>query len=283
MKTPRTKHTRSPQSRRRFVRAMSLGIATLGMLAPAGAESVDSEILLLVDITRPELSQREFERLMDGYATSFSSSQVLDSIQSGNYGRIAVSMMFFGQSSLQVVGIPWMSIGNASQAQQFADLARSVVRPMTIFNSNVAAALNAATPTFGTETGGTSNGFESAVQIIEVASTHVPSNATAAATATASSNALASGVDIINALALGNRANAVETFYASNVIGSTIQGVPATTETSRFSGTLAGTMNGMFTESVQTAATISVTAVPEPSQMYGLIPATLLLLRRRRR
>lgn len=283
MKTPRTKHTRSPQSRRRFVRAMSLGIATLGMLAPAGAESVDSEILLLVDITRPELSQREFERLMDGYAASFSSSQVLDSIQSGNYGRIAVSMMFFGQSSLQVVGIPWMSIGNASQAQQFADLARSVTRPMTIFNSNVAAALTAATPTFGTETGGTSNGFESAVQIIEVASTDVPSNATASATAAASSNALASGVDIINALALGNRATAVEAFYASNVIGSTIQGVPATSETSRFNGNLAGTMNGMFTESVQTAATISVTAVPEPSQMYGLIPATLLLLRRRRR
>ena len=283
MKTPRTKHTRSPQSRRRFVRAMSLGIATFGMLAPAGAESVDSEILLLVDITRPELSQREFERLMDGYATSFSSSQVLDSIQSGNYGRIAVSMMFFGQASLQVVGIPWMSIGNASQAQQFADLARSVTRPMTIFNSDIGAALNAATSTFGTETGGTSNGFESAVQIIEVASTDVPSNATAAATAAASAGALTSGVDIINALALGNRATAVEAFYASNVIGSTIQGVPATSETSRFNGNLAGTMNGMFTESVQTAATISVTAVPEPSQVYGLIPATLLLLRRRRR
>ena len=262
---------------------MSIGIVAAGWLVQAQAESVDSEILLLVDITRPEMSTREFDRLMDGYASAFSSSTILDSIQSGQHGRIAVSMMFFGQSTLQTVGIPWMSIGNATQALQFADLARNITRPFSIFNSSFASALTAGTATFGSETGGSGNGFESSVQIVEVASTSVPINSTAAATAAARANSFNSGVDLINALALGNRADDVEAYFAANVIGSTIDGVPATIGSSRFNAALAGTMDIIFTESVQTAATVSITAVPEPSQLYGLIPATLLLLRRRRR
>jgi hypothetical protein len=204
---------------------MSVGIAAIGFLAQVRAESVDSEILLLVDITRPALSNREFDRLMDGYASAFSSSQVLDSIQSGHYGRIAVSMMFYGPSNLQTVGIPWMSIGNLSQAQQFAELARNISRPSIIAEGDVAAALTAAIPTFGTETGGVSNGFESEVQMIEIASADIPDFSTAAASAAASANALASGVDIINALALGNRTDRIEEYFASNVIGSTVDGV----------------------------------------------------------
>jgi hypothetical protein len=262
---------------------MSLGIAVSGWLAQVHAENVDSELVLLVDITRPGLSNPEFSRLMDGYASAFTSTEILDSIQSGAYGRIAVSMMFFGNASTQIVGIPWMTIGNTSQAQQFADLVRNVPRPFSVSSPNAGAALTAATLSFGTETGGVSNGFESVVQIIEVASGAVPQNGTAGATATSSSNALASGVDLINALALGNRANAVDSFYTANVIGSTIDGVPASSDTSAINGALAATMSGLMSETIQTGATASTTAVPEPSSMLGLIPATLLLLRRRRR
>jgi hypothetical protein len=282
MKTSHHPEIQVTPFRRGFVRAMSVGIAAAGWLAQARAESVDSEILLLVDVSRPALSNPEFNRLMDGYASAFSSSEVLDSIQSGRYGRIAVSMMFYGPSNLQIVGIPWMSIGSTSQAQQFADLARSISRPSILANGNVAAALTAGVPTFGTETGEAGNGFESALQIIEIATTDVPSGFTAAASAAASGNALASGVDIINALALGNRADRIEDYFAANVVGSTIDGVPATIGTSRLNNTLATAMNSMITETVQTSATISVTAVPEPSMVYGLLPAALLLLRRRK-
>jgi hypothetical protein len=90
-------------------------------------------------------------------------------------------------------------------------------------------------------------------------------------------------VDLINALALGHRANAVDSFYTANVIGSTIDGVPASSDTSAINGALAATMSGLMSETIQTGATASTTAVPEPSSMLGLIPATLLLLRRRRR
>lgn len=283
MKTPHQIKHRGRRSHLTLARAIALGIAVSGWPAQVSAETVDSEILLLVDITRPGLSSFEFNRLMDGYATAFTTTQIMDSIQSGAYGRIAVSMMFFGNSNTQVVGIPWMEIGNTTQAQQFANLARNVNRPFSVANPDVGSALTAATFSFGTETGGTSNGFESVVQIVEVASGREPQFWAAGAAATSSSNALASGVDVINALALGNRANAVDNFYTANVIGSTLNGVPATSTTSQFNGALASTISGLMTDSVQAGAGVSTTAVPEPASILGLIPATLLLLRRRKR
>jgi hypothetical protein len=282
MKTPL--HLNPIDRRRRLpLRRIVLGMVAAGWLAPAHAVSVDSELVLLVDVSRPGLSNTEFTQLMNGYATAFTSTEILDSIQSGVYGRIAVSMLFFGNASTQVVGIPWMMIGNATQAQQFANLANTASRPFTNATPSVAAALNTATLSFGTETGGTGNGFESVTQIIEVASGTVPNNNTAAATATSSANAMASGVDLINSIGLGNRANAVNTFYTNNVIGSTIQGVPATGTTSPVSGTLASNLTNVMSGTVQNGANASVAAVPEPGTLIGLLPATLLLLRRRRK
>ena len=259
------------------------GLAAAGLCTQARAESVDSEIVLLVDIVRPELSNTEFNRLMDGYANAFTSSQVINSIQSGVFGSIAVSMMFYGESSLQVVGVPWMRISNAAEAQTFASLVRNIGRPNSFAYSNPGAALTAATASFGTETGHAGNGFESQAQIIEVASAGIPTSSMAGSTAAASDNALASGVDLINAMALGNFSSSINNFYSANVIGSTIDGVPAGVTNSNFNGALASTMNNLLTESVQNGVTVSVTSVPEPSMLTGLLPATLLLLKRRRR
>jgi hypothetical protein len=284
MKTLTTKHIRGRRSLLPLARAIRLGILASGWLAQAQAITVDSELVLLVDVTNSGLSATEFNQVMDGYATAFTSSEIMDSIQSGAYGRIAVSMMFFGDSSTQVVGVPWMMIGNSTQAEQFADLVRTVSRPFSVASPDVGSALTVATFSFGTETGGTANGYESAVQIIDVASGKVPKSGTEAAAAASSAAALASGVDLINSLALGSKAkaSAVDSFYDANVIGSTIAGVSASSGTSAIDASLAATMSSYMTETAKTGAIASATAVPEPSSLYGLIPATLLLLRRRR-
>lgn len=284
MKTshPTTTHPRGRRSHPPLIRAMSFGILASAWLAQSRAENVDSEIVLLVDITRPGLNDGQFSQLMDGYATAFSSSDILNSIQSGAYGRIAVSMMFFGDSSTQITGIPWMMIENLTEAQQFASLVRNVTRPFSVTSSDVGTGLAAATLSFGSETGGTANGFESVVQIIEVASSRPPANSTAGAADAASTDALADGVDLINSLALGNRANQVDAFYSANVIGSSIPGVSPSNSTSPINGTLASAMTGYLNTSVQTGATTSNVVVPEPSTVLGLIPAMLLLIRRKR-
>lgn len=264
-------------------RGILLGAAIAGCFQLLRAESVDSELLLLVDTSNGGISNQEFTQLMDGYATTFTSSSMLDSIQSGAFGRIAVSLMLYGGNNTPSVGIPWMMIGNISQANQFADLVRTINRPSSPGNPNIAAALVAATLHFGDETGGVANGFESQVQVIEIAASKSQPPPTAAGAGTSSSGSLASGVDLINVLALGGQSAAIEQFYAANVIGSTIDGVAPTSTSSGFNAALASTMGGILGGTVETGALVSVNAVPEPSAVFGLIPATLLVLRRRRR
>lgn len=283
MKAPKTPD-QGLLSRLPLARSMSVGIVAAGMLAQAKAVNVDSELVLLVDTTSSALNNTQFNDLMNAYASSFSSSQILDSIQSGAYKKIAVSMMFFGTSNSLQVGIPWMEIGSSSQALQFATLLQNVNRPAFNGTSELANALTGATAYFGSETGYAANGFESQVQMIEVAASRKPNNNTAAATTTSSSSALTSGVDMINSVALGNQANSIDTFYTANVIGSTIPGVPATSDTSALNGTLAANLNSILTTTVQTGAnTAVITAVPEPDSSLALAAGVLLLLKRRRR
>lgn len=265
------------------VRLMPLGIIAAGWFSQAKAEIVDSELVLLVDVTPAALNNNQFGQLMDSYASTFSSTEILDSIQSGASGRIAVSLMFFGDTITQQVGIPWMMIGSSTQAQDFATLLQNVPRPFSSGTSDVSSALTAATSSFGTETGGPSNGFESAVQIIEVAEAKRPQNNTASAASASSTGALTAGVDLINSLAMGNQANSIDSFYTANVIGSTIEGVIATSNTSPLNNSLAAAMSSMLTATVQTGATASITAVPEPGVIFSLMTATIILLKRRRR
>ena len=251
----------------------------MGFQSEARATAVDAELVLLVDISRSGTTQTQFNTLMSAYASSFTSSQVLNSIQSGQYGRIAVSLQFYGGTSIQRVGIPWMSIGNATEAANFAALTRSVVRPVSSGASAVAPALTAATRSFGTETGGVSNGFESTLQIIDVVATTVPNNRTTAAITAARNNSMASGVDVINAAALGGRAATIGSYFSNNVVASTVSGVPATVTTSLVNRTLAPTFTGVIANNIGN----SVTAIPEPGAGLGLISTTCLVLLRRRR
>jgi hypothetical protein len=251
----------------------------MGFAPQARAERVDAELVLLVDISRSGSNQTQFSTLMSAYASSFTSAEVLNSIQSGQYGRIAVSLQFYGGASLQRVGIPWMSIGNATEAANFAALTQSVVRPVSSGASAVAPALAAATRSFGTETGGASNGFESNLQIIDVVATTVPNNRTTAAVRAAGDAAIASGVDVINAIALGGRATSIANYFRANVVDSTVDGIAPTVASSLINRTLAPTL----TSAMVTTMEAPLAAIPEPGVGLGLIVTTCLVVLRRRR
>lgn len=261
--------------------AMSVGIASLGLHGQAHALAVDSELVLLVDVSQSGLSRRQFSTLMDAYASSFSSSQVLSSIQSGAYGRIAVSLMFYGNTTTQQVGIPWMLIGNASDAANFATLARSVTRPVSTGSAAPVPALSTATTSFGTEIGGLSNGFESALQIIDVAAATIPNRRNSVGVAAAGDASIASGVDLINTVALGNtnRSAAIAAYYTTNVIGSGLTGVTATASSSPINATLTTTLTSGLTQNVGAGLTV----VPEPSAAFGVLFGISLLIIRRHR
>jgi hypothetical protein len=243
-------------------------------LAPcrAGAETVDTELLLLVDISNGGLKKGEFDSLMGGYASALTSSQVLDAIQSGNVGRIAVSLMFFGGDPVQPTGVAWMSIGGLAEAQTFASQLQALPEPAG-GNFSYGDSLAYATASFGTETGGaTTNGFESAVQIIEVAGASRPKgNATNVDAATA--DALAAGVDLIGATAIGNKTDQIESYYATHVVGGTVGDTGASVATNDLSGGLEQTLADQISRSVAGGAT----AVPEPSPALLLISSLAVL------
>ncbi len=258
---------------------MLLGIGATGLLGQAHAEAVDSELVLLVDVSQSGLNKKDFDSVVSAYASALSSSQVLASIQSGTHGRIAVSLMIFGNSSYQQVGIPWMSIANAADAAQFATLAGTVNKPNAVGFPAIGAAITAAAASFGTETGSSSNGFESSLQIIDVTAAVAPNAGNSAADIAARNGAMASGVDLINTIALGNKATAIAEYYTANVIGSTTSGVAATTTTSAIDGTLAATLANGLSSNVSAG----ISAVPEPGPVAGVLVGVCfaLILRRR--
>jgi hypothetical protein len=281
------KYATLPSRRFRFklsvLGALTASAAMFGWPEQAAAESVDSELLLLVDSTQRGLNNRDFNELLDGYADAFASSDVLNAIQSGIYGKIAVSLMFFGNASTQVVGIPWMSIGNAAEAQTFALLLRAIDRPASPGTIQVDDALLAAIPFFGTETGAAGNGFESTAQIVEVVAATTPAGGSTAGVPSARDQALASGVDVINAIAVGKQAGTMEAYYASNVIGGEAGGVVATSSSSALDGSLSGFLSGRVSGQVTAGAMESLTSVPEPSSWIALVSGMGLLILRRRR
>jgi hypothetical protein len=276
-----TVSSRGPSLRNRILLVMSLGIALAGFPTQADATAVDSELLLLVDVTQGGINNTQFNRLMDGYAAAMTSSQVLDSIESGERGKIAVSLVFYGNAVTQMVGIPWMSISNATEAQQFADLVSTLSRPFTSGSTSISAALDYGTNHFGTETGGTANGFESEVQIVEVAATTVSPLANPSSDQGARNDALEAGADVINSIAVGNRANTVASYFAANVVGGEVGGVAGNSSAAALNGTLESFLANHIQNSVGGAA---VASVPEPSSAVCLISGIgFLLLGRRRR
>jgi hypothetical protein len=253
--------------------------AGIGLQGRADALAVDSELLLLVDVSQSGLNKNEFGTVLDGYASALSSPQVLNSIQSGTYGRIAVSLMLYGNASFQQVGIPWMSIGGAADAAQFAALAGNVSKPNAVGFPATSAAITAAAAAFGSETGGSSNGFESALQIIDVVAAVEPNAANRTADIAARNGAMASGVDLINSIALGNKAAAISAYYAANVVGSTVSALPATSTTSAINSGLATIFGTGLTGNVNAG----VSAVPEPGAAMLVLLGACLMLRHRRR
>ena len=250
-------------------------LATLS-LGTSRAEQVDSELLLLVD-TSIFVSPQNFNDTLESFAQSFESPDMVSTLQSGPEGGIAASLALFSGPGSQAVTVPWMSINDASSAQAFADAVRSSARPFTDFTTSFVEAFGFATDQFGSETGAPGNGFESSTQVINITSeSFLIPNESAAAVQAATSQAIFSGVDVINAMVVGtfNSAGATN-YYASNIVGGTAGGEPGTVSSSPNYTALP---DEVFT-SLDTQITL---AIPEPGSILSAFTGLLMMARRRR-
>jgi hypothetical protein len=201
------------------------------LLCLAGAQStlagqaVDLELVLLADCSG-SMDSADFALVRDGYEAAFRDADIIHRIQTaGSNGAIAATLVYWSTSAVQSVG--WTYINDATTAGAFADAIAAAVRPSS-GSTYMANAMNFAVPLFN-------NDYDGLRQVIDISgdgsdSTYPYDQLDAPVVQTARDNALAAGVDTINALFVDDRdffgddpedaINAID-YGTLNVIGGT--------------------------------------------------------------
>jgi hypothetical protein len=87
---------------------------------PANAEDVDVALVLVTDVSR-SIDDSEFKLEKDGYTTAFNNQKVLDAINGGPVGKIAVAYVEFASSFEVRTVLDWTVIQDAASARAFSD------------------------------------------------------------------------------------------------------------------------------------------------------------------
>jgi hypothetical protein len=87
--------------------------------APAADVEVDLELVLAVDVSR-SMDPGEQQLQRDGYVAAFRHPEVIQAIQSGAIGKIAVTYFEWAGAGWQQMVAPWTVIANAADAEAFA-------------------------------------------------------------------------------------------------------------------------------------------------------------------
>ena len=121
---------------------------------------VDVQLVLAVDVSR-SMTQRELEIQRRGYAEALTSKAVIDAIEAGFLGRIALTFVEWAGPRSQRVIVDWTLISNLNEAQAFADKVRANFNP-AMRRTSISGALDFATKHFE------GNGFTSLRRVIDV-------------------------------------------------------------------------------------------------------------------
>ncbi len=98
----------------------ALLLLPLLLATPARADDVDVALVLVTDVSR-SIDDSEFALEKNGYASAFVSQKVLEAIQGGPTGRIAVAYVEFASSFEVRTVLDWTVIRDKASAQAFAD------------------------------------------------------------------------------------------------------------------------------------------------------------------
>lgn len=215
---------------------------------------VDVELQLLVDVSG-SVDNNEFNLQKQGYIDAFNNPDLFNNfISQGNIGKIAVNFIYWSSGFQQQEAVGWTLIDSVAASQSFASAISSTLRP---FSGSTApgSAINFATPRFF------NNAFDGARQVIDVSGDGAANGG--ANTAAARDAALASGVDAINGLVIGQ--SGVVNFYNNNIKGGTNSFVLVANNFEDFANTIEDKLR---TEIVLNPPPQST---PEPTTLIGLL------------
>src|SRR5262245_24709035 len=98
--------------------AAVLGFCTAPPTSALAAEQVDIELVLAVDVSL-SMSPDELEIQRQGYAAALTHDRVIEAIQDGVHGRIAVTYVEWAGQSSQHIIVPWTVIATRDDALAF--------------------------------------------------------------------------------------------------------------------------------------------------------------------
>ena len=101
------------------MRRLAAILAFLLAAFPAAALPVDLELVMAVDVSR-SVDQDEARLQRQGYVQALTDPRVMQAIQSGNHGRIAVCYVEWAGAGLQFTVIDWTLVKDAASADGFA-------------------------------------------------------------------------------------------------------------------------------------------------------------------
>ncbi len=135
-------------------------IAVLSSAVAWADREVDVELVLAVDVSGSmDMDEHQLQR--QGYAAAFRHPGLIQVIQSGFHGRIAVTFYEWAGAEQQVITIPWTEIHDAASAEAFAQQLLDEPRAW-IRGTSISGALMYGVTLFG------GNGFTSNRQVIDV-------------------------------------------------------------------------------------------------------------------
>lgn len=129
--------------------------------APAAADrEVDVELVLAVDVSGSmDMDEHTLQR--QGYAAAFQHPGLIQVIQSGIKGRIAVTFVEWAGDGAHAVIVPWTEVHDAASARAVADTLLSLPRAW-LRGTSISSALVYSATLFG------GNGFTSKRRVIDV-------------------------------------------------------------------------------------------------------------------
>lgn len=90
-------------------------------------QRVDLNLILAIDCSY-SVDAREFDLQIHGTAAAFTDPQIINAIEQGKYGRIAVSVVQWSNTSSQIVTVPWTVVSNRVDAYKLAIAIKSQTR-----------------------------------------------------------------------------------------------------------------------------------------------------------
>jgi len=174
-------------------------------VATAQTTPVDVELSLGIDVSG-SVSESEFDLMRDGYVSAFNDSAILNAIQNGPIGGIAVNVIFFDDTAFVGSGLDFALVNDGATRDAFVSALNAIADKPASGGTDPSTAINLAVSEIN------SNSFDGTRKVIDISG---DGTGNTSATETARDNAASNGISI-NGIAI--QSDSVRQWFEDHMI-----------------------------------------------------------------